>query len=372
MASWQHHNYGLHMTNYERFVKTINWELPDRIMTYDLVDHAELLKRYGGEGDLLERNARMCKQIGLDATRYIHDPEHHWMGDKIKDWIRFLGVDSGEWEVVEKGGTAWIARRPFSDLRGLEKNMPSMPRKSEVEEWYKPAIKRIKEVYDSFDVVFVGGVEGPLTDAYTYTDMTLFCEAIYEAPELVDRLIEVCGAFSQYIAEVYAESPSAPLLFMGEDVAGKHGPIFSPDFIRTKALPIWKRIAAPIKAKGYKFLYHTDGRAAEILPIVVHELGADGFNPIERNGCNDIFEIRRFYPRTLLFGNVCCENTLPYGTPEDVERETLELIEKIGPQGGILIGSSSEVHDLVPVENALRMYETVHRYGKYPIALSRR
>jgi uroporphyrinogen-III decarboxylase len=74
----------------------------------------------------------------------------------------------------------------------------------------------------------------------------------------------------------------------------------------------------------------------------------------------------------LLFGNVCCENTLPYGTPEDVERETLGLIEKIGPQGGILIGSSSEVHDLVPVENALRMYETVHRYGKYPIALSKR
>ena len=105
----------------------------------------------------------------------------------------------------------------------------------------------------------------------------------------------------------------------------------------------------------------------EILPIVVHELGADGFNPIERNGCNDIFEIRRLYPRTLLFGNVCCENTLPYGTVEDVERETLELIEKIGPQGGILIGSSSEVHDLVPMENALRMYETVHRYGKYPI-----
>jgi hypothetical protein len=25
------------------------------------------------------------------------------------------------------------------------------------------------------------------------------------------------------------------------------------------------------------------------------------------------------------------------------------------------------VHDLVPVENALRMYQTVQRYGRYPI-----
>ncbi len=355
------------MTNYERFVKTLNWEIPDRLMTYDLIDHAEILRRFGGEGDLLERNARMCRRVGLDATRYIHDPEHHWLGAKIKNWIRFFGVNPDNWQVTETGGTAWISQRPFHDLHGLERHMPNPPKKSEVEGWYKPEIRKIKAMYDSYDVVFIGAVEGPLTDAYTYTDMTLFCEAIYEAPELVDRLIEVCGTFSQYIAEVYAENPSAPLLFMGEDVAAKHGPIFSPDFIRRKALPLWKRIAKPVKDKGFKFLYHTDGRAKEVLPIVVNELGADGFNPIERNGCNDIFEIRRLYPRTLLFGNVCCEVTLPYGSPEDVERETLEIIEKIGPQGGIFIGSSSEVHDLVPVENALRLYETVHRFGKYPI-----
>jgi hypothetical protein len=197
--------------------------------------------------------------------------------------------------------------------------------------------------------------------------MSLFCQAIYDAPELADRLMEVCGAFSQFIAEVFAENPSAPLMFMGEDVAGSSGPIFSPLFIRQKALPIWKKIAKPIKDKGFKFLYHTDGKAEKILPIVVNELGADGFNPIERNGCNDIFEIRQKYPRTLLFGNVCCETTLPFGTLQEVECETLELVERLGPSGGILIGSSSEVHDLIPAENALRMYQTVRRFGGYPI-----
>lgn len=356
------------MTNYERFVKTLNWELPDRILTYDVVDNRELLERFGGQGDLVERNARMAHEIGLDVTRYIHDPEHHWMGAKIKNWIRFFGVDPSAWEISETGGTAWISKRPFNDLRALERNMPNMPKKSEVEEWYKPVIKHIKEVYDSFDVVFIGAVEGPLTDAYTYSDMTLFCEAIYDAPELADHLMEVCGTFSRYVAEAFAETPSAPLQFMGEDIAGSSGPMFSPDFIRRKALPIWKRIAKPAKDKGLKFLFHTDGRATEVLPIIVNELEADGFNPIERNGCNDIFEIRRIYPRTLLFGNVCCEVTLPRGTPEDVERETLELIKRIGPQGGILIGSSSEVHDLVPVDNALRMYATVRQYGTYPIS----
>jgi hypothetical protein len=73
----------------------------------------------------------------------------------------------------------------------------------------------------------------------------------------------------------------------------------------------------------------------------------------------------------LLFGNVCCAVTLPRGNIYDVEDETLELIEKIGPQGGILIGSSSEVHDLVPAENALTMYKTVHEYGTYPIDIEK-
>ncbi len=355
------------MNNYERFVKTINWEIPDRLMTYDVIDHRELLEQFGGEGNLIERNARMANRIGLDVIRGIYDPDNHWVGAKIKDWIRFFGVNPENWKVIQTGGTAWIAERPFCDLTGLERNMPQMPCKSEVEEWYKADLKSIKQTCDYFDIVFIGAVEGPITDACMFADMELFCQAVYDAPELVDRLMEVCATFSQYMAEVFAENSTAPMLFMGEDIAGKSGPLLSPDFIRKKALPLWKRIARPIKEKGMKFLYHTDGRAKQLLPIIINELGADGFNPIDRNGCNDIFEIRGTYPRTLLFGNVCCEVTLPHGTLEDVKNETLELIEKIGPQGGILIGSSSEVHDLVPVENALRMYETVRRHGHYPI-----
>ncbi|GAI45217.1 unnamed protein product, partial [marine sediment metagenome] len=91
------------------------------------------------------------------------------------------------------------------------KNMPNMPQKSEMEEWYKPAIKKIKEIYDEYDVVFIGAVEGPCTDAYTYAHMELFCGAIYEAPELVDHLMECTCRFSEIIAEIFAENPSAPL-----------------------------------------------------------------------------------------------------------------------------------------------------------------
>ncbi|MCK4803710.1 MAG: hypothetical protein KAT88_04110 [Spirochaetes bacterium] len=367
------------MTNYERFVKTVYWKPIDRILTYDFVDNKALLIKYGDYDEsreytfeeVIEANAKSFKKMGLDVTRYTYDPVNHWMGLKIVNWIRFFGVNPDNWKVAQKGGTAWISERPFSNLKELERNMPQLPKYEEVREWYEPFIKYAKEVFDYYDLVYIGAVEGPITDAYTYMDMELFCTAIYDAPEIVSHIMDCTGKFSAYIARAFAENVSAPLQFMGEDIAGSTGAMFNPQFIIEQGLPRWRWIMDPIKEKDYKFLFHTDGRYGKLLHIIFDELGADGLNPIERNGCNDIFEIRKMYPDKLLFGNVCCEVTLPHGNIYDVEDETLELIEKIGPQGGILIGSSSEVHDLVPSENAVKMYETVHEYGTYPIDVDR-
>lgn len=367
------------MKNSERFARTINFEPTDRLMTYEVMDNVEILKEYGGFDpfkkytfeELVEVNARALKNIGINVTRTIYDPVNHWMGAKISNWVRFFGVNPDNWEIYQSGDTGWISKRPFSNLQELEKNMPNPPEFEEVREWYEPVITYIKEVFDSYDLVYIGGIEGPICDAYTYTDTELFCTAIYDAPELVSHIMDCTGKFSAYITQVFAENPSAPLLFMGEDIAGKTGPIFSPDFIRENGLPRWKWITEPLKKKGIKFLFHTDGRYGSLLSIIFDEIGADGLNPIERMGCNNIFEIRKLYPDKFLVGNVCCASILPFGTLDDVEDETLELIEKIGPVGGILIGSSSEVNDLVPPENAAKLYEIVLEYGSYPIDVDR-
>lgn len=367
------------MNNLERFKKAICWEPTDRILTYDLLDNQNILIEHGGYDpsrpysfeELVQVNGRAWQSIGVDVTRTVYDPINHWMGGKITNWIRFFGIDPDNWEVRQAGETAWIAKRPFRTLSELEQHMPQLPVYEEVRDWYQPVIRLIQAAMQEFDVVYIGAVEGPITDAYTYMDMQLFAEAIYDAPELVAHIMDCTGLFSAHIARAFAEVTKVPLLFMGEDIASSHGPIFSPDFVRKEGLPRWKWITSPVKEQGMQFLYHTDGRYGAFLPLLIHELEADGLNPIERNGCNDIFAIRDAYPHTLLFGNVCCMHTLPHGSPGDVEDETLELIERIGPQGGILIGSSSEVHDAVPVANAALMYRTVHEYGSYPIDVER-
>jgi uroporphyrinogen-III decarboxylase len=367
------------MTNLERFTKALDREPVDRILTWDFVDNEQVLVRYGGYDSsmkysfdqIVEMNAKSFRAIGLDMTRYAYDPVNHWMGSKIVNWIRFFGVDPGNWRVEQKGGTAWIAQRPFATLQELEKHMPKLPKLEEVREWFTPFITSIKEVCDRHDLVWVGGVEGPVTDAYSYMDMELFAHAIYDAPELISHIMDCTGKFSAYIAQVYADHPSSPLLFMGEDICGSGGPIFSPQFISEQAVPRWRWIMDPVHEKGLKFLFHTDGHYGKALPIILETLGADGLHPIERNGCNDIFEIHARYPKKLLFGNICCEVTLPLGNLFDVEDETLELLERLAPDGGLFVGSSSEIHDLIPPENTETMYQTAHSYGTYPIDVER-
>jgi uroporphyrinogen-III decarboxylase len=367
------------MNNLNRFNAALDWKPIDRLMTYDFLDNKSILETHGGYDEtreytfeeLIEINGKAWKSIGVDVTRFVYDPASHWMGTKIENWVRFFHVNPGNWKVSQAGETAWISDRPFKTLSELEKNMPEKPVYEEVRDWFQPSFKHMQDVLASYGVVLIGAVEGPITDAYSYMDMELFSEAIYDAPELLSHIMDCTGLFSAHIAKAYAEITKTPILFMGEDIAGSTGPIFSPKFVKEEGLPRWRWISDPIKEKGYKFLYHTDGRYGDFLKLIFDELGADGLNPIERNNCNDIFEIRRQYPHKLLFGNVCCVHTLPHGTMGDVEDETLELIEKIGPQGGIFIGSSSEVHEAVPVENAGKMYETVHEFGVYPIDVDR-
>lgn len=370
------------MTNLDRLNHTLSCNgKADRIMTYDYVDNTEVLKAYGGYNpaksysteELIDINVKAYRGIGLDITRATHDPVNHWMRNKVDNWIRFFHVNPEKWKVEQGGDTAWISERPFHDLESLKKNLPEIPDIEEIREWYEPFIKDITERFNSEDRLFIGAVEGPICDAYTYIDMELFSYLLFDAPDIVQHVLECTHTYSDSIAQIYSENETPPLQFMGEDIAGSTGPIFSPVKVEQLGLEKWRKIASHIQNRGGKFIFHTDGRYGELLDLLLGKdrLYAEALNPIERSNCNDIFEIHSNWPDTFLFGNVCCEDTLPFGNRYDVEDETLELIEKIGPSGRIFIGSSSEVHESIPLLNIEVMYNTVHEFGTYPIDIER-
>ena len=302
-------------------------------------------------------------------TRGIYNPARPWLNDKVANWVRFLGVDPDQWKVSQAGGTGWISKRPFSDLQaGWKSTCRGRRVFDEVAAWLKPLLAQIKETFDANDLVWVQGVEGPLSDTYIYTDMELLMTAVSDAPELIRHILDCMAELSVCVARVYAERSTSPLFFMGEDICHRTGPIISPAWLRANVLPQWRRIHAADPCQGIE-VHLPHRRTLRAGPAA--DLGGTRRRWPASHRAQRLQRYLRYprqYPQKFLFGNVCCSVTLPRGNAFDVERRDSRTHRTArARRARYFIGSSSEVHNLVPLENAETMYRTVHDYGTYPL-----
>ena len=57
------------------------------------------------------------------------------------------------------------------------------------------------------------------------------------------------------------------------------------------------------------------------------------------------------------------QHTLPFGTPDEVRQQVRQRLEIFGPGGGFVFATVHNVQAMVPVENLLAMYETIHAFN---------
>lgn len=64
-------------------------------------------------------------------------------------------------------------------------------------------------------------------------------------------------------------------------------------------------------------------------------------------------------------GNIDLHYTLTLGTPEEVEREVKEKIERVGEGGGYILASANGLTHYCKPENVLAMHKALLKYGYY-------
>jgi uroporphyrinogen decarboxylase len=112
---------------------------------------------------------------------------------------------------------------------------------------------------------------------------------------------------------------------------------------------------AIVREAGRFVWLHSCGRVAELFDDLV-EIGLNVFNPFQPE-VMDVFAIKRRYHGRLAFhGGMSIQRVLPFGTPDDVRRQTRRLIE-MGREGGYIFAPSHAVPPDVPPENLLAMME---------------
>ena len=72
-------------------------------------------------------------------------------------------------------------------------------------------------------------------------------------------------------------------------------------------------------------------------------------------------KLHKRYPDLILCGTIDVSQLLPYGTPRQIADQVTRNIEDT--EGKIMIGSSTEINNEVPLQNYLALHQTVLDYS---------
>jgi hypothetical protein len=156
----------------------------------------------------------------------------------------------------------------------------------------------------------------------------------------------------------------------GTDFGMQTGLMISPKTYRKLFKPFHKLVNDWIHehTAWYTFI-HTCGAVRSLIPDLI-EAGFDILNPVQCSAAGmDPGELKRDFGDRISFwgGGVDTQHTLPFGTPDEVGREVRQRIRALGRGGGLVFNTIHNVQPLSPVENVLAVFETVQKYGSYPL-----
>ena len=66
----------------------------------------------------------------------------------------------------------------------------------------------------------------------------------------------------------------------------------------------------------------------------------------------------------MLHGGVDNQQTLAFGTVDDVRNEVLYNLDVLGKGGGYILAPCHNIQAVSPPENVVAMYETAYEYGR--------
>lgn len=341
----------------ERVRRLIKGEEPDRPPLYELLRNDAVIEYFTGEQLTVENGAELVYRAyepAVDATR----PAVRAPGEE-----KTVVLEDGR-QQRHCRWTVWTEPRRYADSAAYA------AAKRAYLDCFDPAWTPEKQVAleDSLaamvvarqklgEVFFFPGGPGPgLMGLYGEVGLESFSYYLADCPDLIDELLE-CNMLKG-IAWIEHLPPAHGIeaVFMGDDIAFRSGPLFSPHWFERHYFHRLARIVEAYHRRGIKVLFHSDGNLNPILDGLV-EAGIDGLNPIEVLAGMDVADLHRRYPRLFMAGGIDVSQLLPFGRPAQVKEAVRRAIA--GAEGRIMIGSSTELNNEVPLANYLALREAV-------------
>ena len=104
---------------------------------------------------------------------------------------------------------------------------------------------------------------------------------------------------------------------------------------------------------------HTCGSVFDLIESFI-AAGFDILNPVQTSAARmEPGELKTKFGERLTFwgGGVDTQNTLPFGSADDVRRQVIDRLRIFGPGGGYVFNAVHNIQPQVPVANIIAMYD---------------
>ncbi|TEU22018.1 MAG: hypothetical protein E3J21_00905 [Anaerolineales bacterium] len=167
-----------------------------------------------------------------------------------------------------------------------------------------------------------------------------------------------------YIANVTrvleAADGDIDMVYTYDDMGSQQGLLISEAMWREFVLPRHLRLNAAIRRFPVKIMYHSCGAIYPLIGALADEMGIDVLNPLQPRAAGmDAARIKKeFGDRLSFYGAIDIQQTLPRGTPQEVQAEVQERCRVLGQGGGYICASAHYIQADTPLGNIVAMYTT--------------
>jgi hypothetical protein len=341
--------------SYERGLQAINLQMPDKVPHTEYVTHPRWVRKVTG---LDPDNPEQAAQAGV---RFCEALDYDLM------WINYSPPDQKR--LTHMGTAHWYEDMVITDNRDYRfKNEEEVLAFDPVKEFGVPDVSDLARLYQEYHdrdqatypfAVCPGGFYNTIFSWCILTfGWEMFLSAAVRDPERFDKILE--GFFEISLASYRAQARTTIKAFIShDDIVWTAGAVFHPNWYRKYVFPRHRKLWAPLKEKGIKLLFCSDGNFTEFIDDLV-EAGADGF--IFEPTTDLAYMASRYGQTHVIIGNIDCR-ILAHGTREQIEAEVKRCADIGRNCPGYFFAVGNHIPHDVPIENADYYVELINRYG---------
>lgn len=353
--------------NFERLLKVLMLEEPDRVPFYELFVDQEVMETILGVKfridpskdetvrEYCRRLVEFYRKLGYDYVPFsapLNLPRSNILMAKdtavySRGFRSWQNEHRGEIETIED----------YYEYQWPEKGHEILPIGLET-------FNELRKIVPEDMKILAGAGGGVLENVMWLMGTVPFAKAIYREPKLIEMMFNSVGSIIESVDKYLAEFDEVGGIVMGDDMGYKRGTFIKIEHMRKYVFPWQKKCVEAAHRRGLPFILHACGNLESIMEDLINYVGIDAKHSYEDETMPVIKAKIKYGDRIAILGGIDVDKLTRFSV-KDIEEYTLETLKKCALGGGYALGSGNTIANYVKVENYLAMLKVGEKYGVY-------